>query len=78
MLQRYPVYALADVTVPTRDERKEIIAAEVTEAIVRRLFRRHAGTPVAGLCLLVLLWLDHLRLRAALAVARSFGMARAA
>lgn len=37
MLQRYPVYALADVTVPTRDERKEIIAAEVTEAIVRHL-----------------------------------------
>jgi hypothetical protein len=52
--------------------------ADLTEAVVRRLFRRHAGTPVAGLCLLVLLWLDYLRLRAALAVARSFGMARAA
>ena len=26
---RYPVYAVADVTVPTRDEKKEIISAEV-------------------------------------------------
>jgi shikimate kinase len=37
MLERYPVYALADVTVPTRDERKEVIAAEVIEAIGRHL-----------------------------------------
>ena len=37
-----------------------------------------AGTAVAGLALLVLLCLDHLRLRAALAVARSFGPARPA
>lgn len=37
MLQRYPVYALADLTVPTRDERKEIIAGEVTEAVARHL-----------------------------------------
>lgn len=37
MLERYPVYALADLTVPTRDERKEVIAAEVIEAIGRHL-----------------------------------------
>jgi len=37
MLERYPVYALADVTVPTRDERKEVIADEVIEAIDRHL-----------------------------------------
>ena len=37
MAERYPVYALADVTVPTRDERKEVIAGEVIEAIGRHL-----------------------------------------
>ena len=37
MVERYPVYALADVTVPTRDERKEVIAGEVIEAIGRHL-----------------------------------------
>ena len=31
--ERYPVYAQADVTVVTRDERKETIAAEVIEAL---------------------------------------------
>jgi hypothetical protein len=51
---------------------------ERTEAAATRVFRRLAGTAVAGLALLVLLHLDHLRLRAALAVARSFGPARAA
>jgi shikimate kinase len=30
---RYPVYALADVTVATRDERKEVIAEEVLAAL---------------------------------------------
>ncbi|AEH86037.1 shikimate kinase [Mesorhizobium opportunistum] len=35
MGERYPVYATADVTVPTRDDRKEIIAAEVLEALCR-------------------------------------------
>lgn len=40
MDERYPVYALADVTVPTRDERKEIIAGEVIEAL-----GRHLGVP---------------------------------
>jgi shikimate kinase len=33
MAERNPVYALADVTVATRDERKEVIAGEVIEAI---------------------------------------------
>ncbi|MDI6028308.1 shikimate kinase [Corticibacterium sp. UT-5YL-CI-8] len=37
MDERYPVYGLADLTVPTRDERKEIIAGEVIEAIARHL-----------------------------------------
>ena len=40
MNDRYPVYALADVTVPTRDERKEVIAGEVLETL-----RGHLGTP---------------------------------
>ncbi len=31
--ERYPVYATADITVQTRDERKEIIAAEVIQAL---------------------------------------------
>ena len=35
--ERYPVYALADVTVETRDERKEVIAEEVIEALRRHL-----------------------------------------
>jgi shikimate kinase len=35
--ERYPVYALADVTVETRDEKREVIAAEVVEAIRRHL-----------------------------------------
>ena len=37
MDERYPVYALADVTVPTRDEKKELIAAEVVAALERFL-----------------------------------------
>nr|WP_315919075.1 shikimate kinase [Mesorhizobium sp. SP-1A] len=37
MDERYPVYALAEVTVVTRDERKETIAAEVIEALCRHL-----------------------------------------
>lgn len=35
MGERYPVYAISDVTVPTRDDRKEIIAAEVLDALCR-------------------------------------------
>lgn len=40
MDERYPVYALADITVPTRDDRKEAIASEVIEAICE-----HLGSP---------------------------------
>lgn len=42
MDRRYPVYALADVTVPTRDEKKEVIAAEVAAALHAHLA---SGTP---------------------------------
>jgi shikimate kinase len=42
--ERNPVYALADVTVATRDERKEVIADEVIEAIGRHL-TSHAPVP---------------------------------
>ncbi len=38
--ERYPVYGLADVTVPTRDERKEVIAAEVIDALADMLSAR--------------------------------------
>ena len=41
---RYPTYATADVTVPTRDERKEVIAAEVIEALGRHLVARESAT----------------------------------
>lgn len=51
---------------------------DLTEKSVTRIFRRRAGTPVAGLAMIVLLALDYLRLRAALAVARSFGQTGAA
>ncbi len=44
MADRYPVYALADVTVPTRDERKEVIAGEVIEAIGRHLASHRRST----------------------------------
>jgi shikimate kinase len=45
MDERHPVYALADVTVPTRDERKEVIAGEVVEALVRHLRDADARRP---------------------------------
>ena len=35
--ERHPTYALADITVPTRDDRREVIAGEVIEAINRSL-----------------------------------------
>lgn len=44
MGERYPVYALADVTAPTRDERREVIAGEVIEALGRHLAN---STPAA-------------------------------
>lgn len=37
MTDRYPVYALADVTVSTRDDHKDVIATEVVEALARSL-----------------------------------------
>lgn len=37
MRERYPIYGLADVTVQTRDERKEIIADEVLAALAQYL-----------------------------------------
>ena len=47
MVERYPVYALADVTVPTRDERKEVIAEEVIAALDRHLAA--ADTAASGI-----------------------------
>jgi shikimate kinase len=35
--ERHPVYAYADITVPTRDDRREVIAGEVIDAISRSL-----------------------------------------
>lgn len=37
MGERYPVYATADITVPTRDDRKEVIAGEVVCALCSHL-----------------------------------------
>jgi len=48
MADRYPIYALADVTVPTRDERKEVIASEVIEAIGRYLASHPAVPKTVG------------------------------
>ena len=51
---------------------------ERAQVAATRVFRRLAGTPVAGMAMLVLLGLDQQRLRAALALARSFGPVRTA
>jgi hypothetical protein len=51
---------------------------EETGAAVERLFRRHAGTPVAGLAWLALGALDRLHLRAALSAANVLGGRQAA
>lgn len=37
MAERYPVYGTADVTVPTREEKKEIISAEVINGLMTHL-----------------------------------------
>lgn len=63
---------------PDKDAAPLDAAVDVAEQAVRRVFRRFAGTPVAGMSLLVLLMLDQARLRAALVVACWFGMARTA
>ena len=39
MDDRYPVYALADLTVETRDAKREIIAGEVLDALRQHLER---------------------------------------
>lgn len=39
MAERYPVYALADITVETREDRREVIAAEAVDALRRYLTR---------------------------------------
>lgn len=48
MRERYPVYAMAALTVPTRDERKEVIATEVIEALAGML-RETPGAAGKGL-----------------------------
>lgn len=45
MNERYPVYAKADVTVVTRDEAKDVIAAEVIAALAESLGRDSASMP---------------------------------
>jgi shikimate kinase len=47
METRYPVYALSDVTVNTRDERKDVIVAEVLEALHGYLAGPDAGAAEA-------------------------------
>ncbi|MBO6540003.1 MAG: shikimate kinase [Rhizobiaceae bacterium] len=42
MKARYPVYAKADVTVSTRDDRREVIADEVMTALVKHLGEKQA------------------------------------
>ncbi|MDW6026075.1 shikimate kinase [Mesorhizobium sp. BAC0120] len=44
MAERYPIYAGADVIVVTRDERKEVIAAEVIDALAQRLAAMEGAT----------------------------------
>ncbi|MGI6856350.1 shikimate kinase [Mesorhizobium sp. 1B3] len=45
MNERYPLYAKADVTVVTRDETKDVIAAEVIAALAESLRRDCARIP---------------------------------
>jgi len=42
---RYPVYEQANITVRTRDEPKEVIAAEVVEGLVSFLEKKNVGSP---------------------------------
>jgi shikimate kinase len=48
MDERYPVYGTADITVPTRDERKEVIAAEAIDALSRHLGLAETAIATAG------------------------------
>jgi shikimate kinase len=43
MHERYPTYALADLTVNSRDERKEVIVNEVLEALAAHLAEPHTN-----------------------------------
>lgn len=45
MHERHPVYAMADITAPTREERKEVIAAEVIAALDTFLGGSGDGAP---------------------------------
>ncbi|MHA6642590.1 shikimate kinase [Mesorhizobium sp. A623] len=48
MGERHPVYAMASVTVETRDDRKETIAAEVIEALEQHFFIANAVAQDTG------------------------------
>lgn len=45
--ERHPVYATADVTVETREEKKEVIAAEVIDGLLAHLSRDMPGAEAA-------------------------------
>lgn len=48
MNDRYPVYALADITVQTRDARREVIAGEAMEALLAHLERLDVASQQDG------------------------------
>ena len=48
MAVRYPIYAEADIMVQTRDEKREVIALEVIEAIRAHVARDGADTPAGN------------------------------
>lgn len=48
MAERYPVYATADVTVPTREEKKEVISAEVINSLLDHLTGAGKSTGTDG------------------------------
>jgi shikimate kinase len=48
MAERYPVYATADVTVPTREEKKEVISAEVINSLLNHLTDAGKSTGTDG------------------------------
>lgn len=47
MAERYPVYATADITVTTRDARREVISEEVLDSIAAHLERKDGTAPEA-------------------------------
>jgi len=48
MDERYPIYAKAALTVPTRDDRKDVIASEVLTALARHLEAPDSGAASVG------------------------------